>query len=76
MYIIDRLMDRNNPSKKNLICNLWFVNNKYIDGFTDRQSALNFFKLLYSIGKFNISSTRKPYVMLLMFFFVRRYIHW
>ena len=36
MYIIDRLMDRNNPSKKNLICNLWFVNNKYIDGFTDR----------------------------------------
>lgn len=29
--------------KKNLISNLWFVNNKYIDGFTDRQSALNFF---------------------------------
>jgi len=22
--------------KKNLISNLWFVNNKYIDGFTDR----------------------------------------
>jgi hypothetical protein len=43
MYIIDKLMDRNNPSKKNLIGNLWFVNNKYIDGFTDRQSALNFF---------------------------------
>jgi uncharacterized membrane protein len=69
--------------EKTLIGNLWYVGesvgNKYTYGFTNGQSAPNFFYLFYfigiSIGKFNISPTRKLYVMPSVFLFVRLYIN-
>jgi hypothetical protein len=82
IYIIDGLTAENNSLEKLLSIILWhvgkFIGNKYTDKFIDRQNMLKKNYLLYSIGistgKFNISPTRKPCIMLPMFLFVCQYI--
>jgi hypothetical protein len=43
------------------VSNLWFINNKYINGFTNKQNMPKYFYLLHfvniSISKYNISPT-------------------
>jgi hypothetical protein len=70
MNFPNKLMDRNNLSKKILVGDLWFVNefvgNNLIDGFTDGESMPNCFYSLHYVNifidEYNISPTEKPYV--------------